>query len=131
MKTVENNSSNQQTASNVVIKSSPLARSLAKEKGFNLSWIQGTGEGGRITKSDVENYNPNQGGSKTTHFTGGTESFEDIPNSQMRKTIARRLSESKFSAPEFYLTMEINMDKAIEARVSMNEFFQLKFHLMI
>jgi pyruvate dehydrogenase E2 component (dihydrolipoamide acetyltransferase) len=126
VKTVENNSSNQQTASNVVIKSSPLARSLAKEKGFNLSWIQGTGEGGRITKSDVENYNPNQGGSKTTHFTGGTESFEDIPNSQMRKTIARRLSESKFSAPEFYLTMEINMDKAIEARVSMNEVFPVK-----
>jgi len=126
VKSIETIPSNQQTASNVEIKSSPLARSLAKEKGYNLSWIQGTGEGGRITKSDVENYNPNQGGSKTSHFTGGTESFEDIPNSQMRKTIARRLSESKFSAPEFYLTMEINMDKAIEARVSMNEVFPVK-----
>jgi len=126
VKPVETIPSNQQTASNVEIKSSPLARSLAKEKGYNLSWIQGTGEGGRITKADVENYNPNQGGSKNSHFTGGTESFEDIPNSQMRKTIARRLSESKFSAPEFYLTMEINMDKAIDARVSMNEVFPVK-----
>ena len=126
VKTIENNSRNKQTASNVAIKSSPLARSIAKEKGINLSWIQGTGEGGRITKSDVENYNPSQDGSKTAHFTVGTESFEDIPNSQMRKTIARRLSESKFSAPEFYLTMEINMDKAIDARVSMNEVFPVK-----
>ena len=126
VKPVETIPSNQQTASNVEIKSSPLARSLAKEKGYNLSWIQGTGEGGRITKADVENYNPNQGGSKNSHFTGGTESFEHIPNSRMRKTIATRLSESKFSAPEFYLTMEINMDKAIDARVSMNEVFPVK-----
>jgi pyruvate dehydrogenase E2 component (dihydrolipoamide acetyltransferase) len=59
-------------------------------------------------------------------FVSGVESYEDIPNSQMRKTIARRLSESKFSAPEFYLTMEINMDKAIEARVSLNEVLPVK-----
>jgi pyruvate dehydrogenase E2 component (dihydrolipoamide acetyltransferase) len=98
---------------------------LAKEKGYNLNWIQGTGEGGRITKTDIENYNPNAGGAMST-FVSGTESFEDIPNSQMRKTIARRLSESKFSAPEFYLTMEINMDKAMEARVSMNEVLPVK-----
>ncbi len=107
------------------IKASPLARALAKEKGYNLSWIQGTGEGGRITKFDVEDYKPNSGGAMST-FISGVESFEDIPNSQMRKTIARRLSESKFSAPEFYLTMEINMDKAIEARVSMNEVLPVK-----
>jgi pyruvate dehydrogenase E2 component (dihydrolipoamide acetyltransferase) len=107
------------------IKASPLARALAKEKGYNLTWIQGTGEGGRITKSDVEDYNPSAGGAMST-FVSGVESFEDIPNSQMRKTIARRLSESKFSAPEFYLTMEINMDKAIEARVSMNEVLPVK-----
>lgn len=106
-------------------KASPLARALAKEKGYNLNWIQGTGEGGRITKTDIENYNPNSGGAMST-FVSGTESFEDIPNSQMRKTIARRLSESKFSAPEFYLTMEINMDKAMEARVSMNEVLPVK-----
>jgi pyruvate dehydrogenase E2 component (dihydrolipoamide acetyltransferase) len=107
------------------IKASPLARALAKEKGYNLTWIQGTGEGGRITKFDVEDYKPNSGGAMST-FISGVESFEDIPNSQMRKTIARRLSESKFSAPEFYLTMEINMDKAIEARVSMNEVLPVK-----
>jgi pyruvate dehydrogenase E2 component (dihydrolipoamide acetyltransferase) len=109
----------------VELKASPLARALAKEKGYNLSWITGTGEGGRITKADVEEYNPNSGGANA-NFTGGVESFEDIPNSQMRKTIARRLSESKFSAPEFYLTMEINMDKAIEARVSMNDVLPVK-----
>ncbi len=107
------------------LKASPLARALAKEKGYNLNWITGTGEGGRITKADVEEYNPNSGGANA-NFTGGVESFEDIPNSQMRKTIARRLSESKFSAPEFYLTMEINMDKAMEARVSMNDVLPVK-----
>jgi len=107
------------------IKASPLARALAKEKGYNLSWIQGTGEDGRIIKNDVEDYNPSSGGAMST-FVSGVESFEDIPNSQMRKTIARRLSESKFSAPEFYLTMEINMDRAIEARVSMNEVLPVK-----
>jgi pyruvate dehydrogenase E2 component (dihydrolipoamide acetyltransferase) len=107
------------------IKASPLARALAKEKGYNLSWITGTGEGGRITKHDIEDYNPSSGGAMST-FVSGVESYEDIPNSQMRKTIARRLSESKFSAPEFYLTMEINMDKAIEARVSLNEVLPVK-----
>jgi pyruvate dehydrogenase E2 component (dihydrolipoamide acetyltransferase) len=107
------------------IKASPLARALAKEKGYNLTWIQGTGEGGRITKTDIEDYNPSSGGAMST-FVSGVESFEDIPNSQMRKTIARRLSESKFNAPEFYLTMEINMDKSIEARVSMNEVLPVK-----
>ncbi len=108
-----------------IIKASPLAKALAKEKNINLNWLQGTGDGGRITKSDVENYKPNAGGA-TGNFISGEESFEDIPNSQMRKTIARRLSESKFSAPEFYLTMEINMDKAMEARVSMNEVLPVK-----
>ncbi|CAM3707289.1 2-oxo acid dehydrogenase subunit E2 [Aquirufa aurantiipilula] len=108
-----------------IIKASPLAKALAKEKNINLNWLQGTGDGGRITKSDVENYKPSAGGA-TGNFVSGEESFEDIPNSQMRKTIARRLSESKFSAPEFYLTMEINMDKAMEARVSMNEVLPVK-----
>ena len=109
----------------VELKASPLARALAKEKGYNLSWITGTGEGGRITKSDIEDYQPNSSGA-TGHFVSGVESFEDIPNSQMRKTIARRLAESKFSAPEFYLTMEINMDKAIEARKTLVETLPIK-----
>ncbi len=110
----------------VEIKASPLARALAKEKGYNLNWITGTGEGGRITKADIEDYNPNSGGGAMGTFISGTESFEDIPNSQMRKTIARRLSESKFSAPEFYLTMEINMDKAIEARKTLVDTLPVK-----
>jgi pyruvate dehydrogenase E2 component (dihydrolipoamide acetyltransferase) len=109
----------------VEVKASPLARALAKDKGYNLNWITGTGDGGRITKSDIEDYQPNSGGA-TGHFVSGVESFEDIPNSQMRKTIARRLAESKFSAPEFYLTMEINMDKAIEARKTLVESLPVK-----
>ncbi len=107
------------------LKASPLARAMAKEKGLNLNWIKGTGEGGRIVKSDIDNYNPNSGGASGV-FVSGEESFEDIPNSQMRKTIARRLSESKFSAPEFYLTMEINMDKAIEVRKTLVETLPVK-----
>jgi len=108
------------------IKASPLARAMAKEKGYNLNWIKGTGEGGRIVKADIDQYNPNAGGGATGVFVSGEESFEDIPNSQMRKTIARRLSESKFSAPEFYLTMEINMDKAIEVRKTLVDTLPVK-----
>ncbi len=108
------------------IKASPLARAMAKERGYNLNWIKGTGEGGRITKADIENYNPNAGGGASGVFVSGVESYEDIPNSQMRKTIARRLSESKFSAPEFYLTMEINMDKAIEVRKTLVDTLPVK-----
>ena len=93
---------------------SPLAKSLAKEKGINLAMVRGTGEGGRIVKRDIDNYS---GGAPT--FVG-RESFTDVPASQMRKVIARRLAESKFSAPHFYLTMEIDMDAAIEARKSIN-----------
>ncbi len=107
------------------LKASPLARAMAKEKGYNLNWIKGSGEGGRIVKSDIDNYNPNSGGAIGV-FVSGEESFEDIPNSQMRKTIARRLSESKFSAPEFYLTMEINMDKAIEVRKTLVDTLPVK-----
>lgn len=129
LKTVETKTAEVQSTKERIledsIKASPLARALAKEKGYNLTWIKGTGEDGRITKSDIEDYNPSSGGAMST-FISGVESFEDIPNSQMRKTIARRLSESKFSAPEFYLTMEINMDRAIEARVSMNEVLPVK-----
>jgi len=120
--------SNKSTANTLTgeLKASPLARAMAKEKGFNLNWIKGTGEGGRITKADVDNYNPNAGGGATGVFVSGEESYEDIPNSQMRKTIARRLSESKFSAPEFYLTMEINMDKAIEVRKTLVDTLPVK-----
>ncbi len=99
---------------------SPLAKKLAEEKGINLSMVRGTGEGGRIIKRDIDNYS---GGAPA--FVG-RESFSDVPASQMRKAIARRLAESKFSAPHFYLTMEIDMDAAIEARKSINEVAPVK-----
>lgn len=101
---------------------SPLAKSLAKEKGIDISSVSGSGEGGRIVKRDVENFNPASAktGAKTA-VAAGTESYDEVNLSQMRKTIARRLAESKFSAPHFYLTMDIDMDNAISARKSINE----------
>ena len=124
--------------SNGRLKISPLARRLAEEKGLDIHQIPGTGDGGRIIKRDVENFVP----AVTPQTTGekavaqavpinlpsvvGEESFEEVKVSQMRKTIARRLAESKFGAPHFYLTMEINMDKAVEARKSMNEVSPVK-----
>src|SRR6187551_3060013 len=124
-------------ASNGRIKASPLAKSLAKEKGLDISKIAGTGEQGRITKVDVENYKPSAAPAAPASGKAasapvvlpkvvGTESFEETNVSQMRKTIAKRLAESKFSAPHFYITMEINMDKAIEARKSINEISPVK-----
>lgn len=99
------------TSTNGRLKASPLAKRLAEEKGINIARIPGTGEGGRIIKRDVDNFS---GGGMST-FTG-VESYEEVGISQMRKTIARRLSESKFTAPHFYLTMDIDMDNAIAAR---------------
>jgi pyruvate dehydrogenase E2 component (dihydrolipoamide acetyltransferase) len=99
---------------------SPLARSIAKEKGIDLTAVKGSGEGGRIIKRDVEGFSPSAKTSKAA-IPLGTESYEDIPLSQMRKTIARRLAESKFSAPHFYLTMDIDMDNAVAARKAINE----------
>lgn len=107
---------------------SPLAKKIAKEKGIDLKYVQGTGEHGRITRIDLENYKPTSNTSsaaraivpKNTNFVGQV-SFLDTPVSQMRKTIARRLSESLFTAPHFYLTMKINMDATIAARTVVNE----------
>ncbi len=124
-------------SSNGRIKASPLAKKMAKEKGFDISQIQGSGEGGRIVKKDVESFTPSAKptassvpGTSTTSVqlpsVVGEESYQDIPLSQMRKTIARRLSESKFTSPHFYLTMEINMDRAVEARKSLNEIAPVK-----
>jgi pyruvate dehydrogenase E2 component (dihydrolipoamide acetyltransferase) len=118
------------------VKASPLAKALAKDKGINIGQVKGTGENGRVVKSDIDNFIPAAAAkpasvpakvaTPSAPVILGEESFEDIPLNQMRKTIARRLSESKFSAPEFYLTMEINMDKAMSARVSMNEISPVK-----
>ena len=96
---------------------SPLAKKLAEEKGINLRQVQGSGENGRIVKTDIENYQP---AAAQGYVPVGTESFEEVKNSQMRKTIAKRLGESKFTAPEYYLTIELDMDQAIAAREAIN-----------
>lgn len=105
----------QQSSANGRVKASPLAKRLAEEKGFDIGRIPGTGDGGRIIKRDVEAFT-----SVGPSAANAVESFEDVEVSQMRKTIARRLAESKFSAPHFYLTMKINMDAMIDARDSIN-----------
>jgi len=107
------------------IKASPLARKMASERGIDLQLIQGSGEGGRIVKRDIENYTPAPAAPVAGSIVA-TEAYEDKPLSQMRKTIARRLSESKFTAPHFYLTMEIDMSRAVEARKSMNKISPVK-----
>lgn len=127
---------------------SPLAKKLAEEKGIDLRYVKGTGDNGRITKSDIDNYQPSTAnrqpstekdqslavsGERSTVSgqpkqqtivatpTYTKEDFEEVPVSQMRKAIARRLAESKFSAPHFYLTMSIDMDACVAARAKLNE----------
>ncbi|MDP9230110.1 MAG: pyruvate dehydrogenase complex dihydrolipoamide acetyltransferase [Bacteroidota bacterium] len=115
------------------IKASPLAKKLASEKGVDLSKIRGTGDGGRITKADIDNLKPGEkAGSDDRNRIAmipsipGEEGHTDNANSQMRNIIAKRLGESMFGAPHFYLTMEINMDNAIAARTQMNELSPVK-----
>jgi len=137
-------SDEQHSNGNGRMKASPLAKKLAKEKGIDLKAVHGSGDGGRIVKADVDSFSPQSTGDSqqskgapaqpatssqqpVAKFTPTTEEkFTDTPNSQMRKTIARRLGESMFAAPHFYLTMEISMDNAIAARVQMNEFSPVK-----
>lgn len=113
------------------IKVSPLARKLAADKGIDIHKIPGTGDQGRIVKRDIENYQTPTQQAKNVVLPGvsGSESFEELPVSQMRKAIARRLTESKNGAPHFYLTMSIRMDKAAEARKTMNEFSPVKISM--
>jgi len=118
------------------VKASPLAKKLAAEKGIDIHNIQGTGDGGRIIKSDIDNYKPSAapaaagGGAEAPRVIpaapAGQVSFDEVPVSQMRKVIAKRLAESKFSAPHFYLTMAINMDKAVESRAKLNDISPIK-----
>ena len=107
------------------IKVSPLAKKLASDKGVNLSEVSGSGDGGRIVKSDIENFSGSIDSidEKTVELPKiySKESFEEIPVTQMRKTISKRLSESKFSSPHFYLTMEIDMENCINGRKKINE----------
>jgi pyruvate dehydrogenase E2 component (dihydrolipoamide acetyltransferase) len=103
------------------LKASPLARKIASEMGIDLLAVSGSGDGGRIVKRDVENFSPSASAAKVPAFVpAGQESFTEVPVTQMRKVIARRLAESKFSAPHFYLTVEIDMDNAIAARTAIN-----------
>ena len=118
------------------VKASPLAKKIAAEKGIDLSKLMGSGDGGRVIKKDVDQYEPSampvaaSSASASVQaplfIPAGQEGYTDISLTQMRKTIARRLGESKFSAPHFYLTMEINMDNAIEARKAINEVSPVK-----
>jgi len=121
------------------VKASPLAKKLAQEKGIDLKLVAGTGDGGRIIKKDVDSYVPSAApaaaqapaaapaAAKVAAFApAGQEGHTDTDLSSMRKTIARRLGESMFTAPHFYLTMEINMDNAMAARTQMNEVSPVK-----
>ncbi len=108
------------------IKASPLAKRMAGEKGIDLTMLKGSGDNGRVVKRDIDWFKPGSFvAGAATNFVG-KESFEEFPVSQMRKTIARRLSESKFTAPHFYLTMDIVMDNCVSARESINQSMQLK-----
>jgi pyruvate dehydrogenase E2 component (dihydrolipoamide acetyltransferase) len=123
------------------LKASPLARKIAKDKGIDLAQVKGTAEGGRIVKKDIEGFTPSAvkaiaaapaeaiaasvAALPVPQFTG-EEKYTEKPVSQMRKIIAKRLSESLFTAPHFYLTMSIDMDSAIQARIKINEFASVK-----
>lgn len=114
------------------IKASPLARKLAAEKGVDLAMVKGSGDHGRIVKRDIDSFNPaihtspQPGLTAAPAVPAGVESFVDTPVSQMRKVIASRLSESKNTAPHFYVTMDIDMDHAIAARKAMNASGEVK-----
>lgn len=123
-------------AANGRIKASPLARKIAAEKGIDISQVKGTGDGGRIVKSDVDSFTPGSNKAPVAPATAtaaaaGTgsqlqPSFTEVPVSQMRKVIARRLAESKFTAPHFYLTIAIDMDAAVASRARLNEVSKVK-----
>jgi pyruvate dehydrogenase E2 component (dihydrolipoamide acetyltransferase) len=113
------------TNSDARLKASPLAKSIAKEKGIDLSSIQGSGEDGRIVKRDIEKVKVATTAASIP-VVNGQEGFSDVSVSQMRKTIAKRLSESMFTAPHFYLNMSINMDKAVAFRKELNEALETK-----
>ena len=107
------------------LKASPLAKKMAEEKGFAIEQITGTGEGGRIVMRDVLSFTPSRSAGMASQGIVA-DSYEDVPVSQMRKAIARRLSDSKNSAPHFYLTREMDMDRVMEARKSINQYLGTK-----
>ena len=99
---------------------SPLAKKMAEEKGISLQQVNGSGDGGRIIKRDIENFKGSSGGFALSKGPSGVESVTELANSSMRKAIAKRLSASKFSAPHYYLGVEMNMDNAIAFREQFN-----------
>ncbi|HSI71057.1 MAG TPA: pyruvate dehydrogenase complex dihydrolipoamide acetyltransferase [Gillisia sp.] len=133
-----------QAADGSRIFASPLAKRMAEDKGIDLGSVKGSGENGRIVKKDIETYKPSEKAdtartetAKTEtskeetaavkpYVPAGEESFEEIKNSQMRKTIAKRLGESKFTAPHYYLTIEVNMEVAMASRKQINELPDVK-----
>ena len=117
--TVVESTPNTKHESNGLTVASPLAKKLASERNINLSLVKGSGDNGRIIKRDIDNYNG-------SNLRPSVERHTEIEVSQMRKVIAQRLGESKFSAPHFYLTTEINMDKTIEARQAINQLSPVK-----
>lgn len=129
-KTEEKSVASTENSSSDRVAISPLAKKMAQEKGVDINSVQGSGENGRIVKKDIENYQPSQKAESAApaqnttaaqvalSFVQGEDT--ETPNSQVRNIIAKRLSESKFSAPHYYLMVEINMDKAIEARKEIN-----------
>ncbi|MBC7389132.1 MAG: 2-oxo acid dehydrogenase subunit E2 [Opitutaceae bacterium] len=115
------------------VKISPLAKALAEGKGIDIKSLAGSGENGRIVKRDIDSYNPSTSTSKETQTSSssapvisGQESFEEVPVTSMRKVIARALGESLFTAPHFSLVIDVDMDKAMEARKSINEYTEAK-----
>ncbi|HWB27051.1 MAG TPA: pyruvate dehydrogenase complex dihydrolipoamide acetyltransferase [Chitinophagaceae bacterium] len=131
----------QQVVNEGRILASPLAKKIAEEKGVDLKYVKGTGDNGRIIKADIDNYQPAaapvtapqpqaatppQAAKAAPQAPAGVVSFDEVPVSQMRKTIARRLSESLFTAPHFYLTMAIDMDACVAARGKLNEISKVK-----
>ncbi|MEO6133005.1 MAG: pyruvate dehydrogenase complex dihydrolipoamide acetyltransferase [Saprospiraceae bacterium] len=118
------------TQSNEIrIKSSPLAKSIAADAGIDISSLTGTGDGGRIVRRDVESFVINKKSQSAKTNLPSAPQYGEFPVSQMRKTIARRLVESKFSAPHFYLTMKVKMDKTIESRKLINDQSGLKISI--
>ena len=120
-------SNNQQPTTNNSerVKASPLAKAIAKEKGIDVTQVSGTGDNGRVTKKDIENFVPSKANAtsssnSTSSSLLGTEGYKDEPVSQMRKVIAKRLLESTNGAPSFYLTIEVDMDNAIASRNAIN-----------
>lgn len=109
------------SSSNGRIFASPLAKKMADEKGINLSQVKGSGENGRIVKRDIENFTPAQASASVGKFVPtGVEDFDEVPNSNMRKAIAKNLAKSKFTAPHYYLNVEFDMENAIAFRAQYN-----------